>query len=259
MALGWGVPFVMVGVLLLSGERTETIDSAFFYGRAQIISSTVVLAVSLALGAISLMGLNQGNREQIGYEALSRAAVTGINDERRAPGDFHNISSLQTIPDMIASTQREHTNSTDHSGASCDGQQPSLSASEQPLDLPPPGLQSTDDKQTVRHVLLCVLLSVSLLADEQQGYVSIPDGHNEEVSQHELGTSPPQSCPESVFRGSNLVDWLMERGLCVGRTEAKLYCVCLQQGGVLTGQQSFRDEPTSFYHFTQEERCSRNM
>ncbi|MEQ2217120.1 hypothetical protein XENOCAPTIV_021636, partial [Xenoophorus captivus] len=346
-----------------------------------------------------------------------------------------------------------------HSGASCDGQQPSSSASEQPLDLPPPGLQSTDDKQTVRHVLLCLLLSVSLLAvrkkqkfmkrdqtrsclwwlfnkdpgrlylelqffcavanygqvpshddtvnmcvciivgkscnfklcisqgflsfgifgldrhliivpfkkrflslwhgrdvedlspsavpeevrltctqfvryhkdqcvqdivhtrrfrgvtheesgigrclshypqylntntyireqrsnesqnlhqnynpdescnrtllpcyleaqDEQQGYVSIPDGHNEEVSQHELGTSPPQSCPESVFRGSDLVDWLMERGLCVGRTEAKLYCVCLQQGGVLTGQQSFRDEPTSFYHFTQEERCSRNM
>ncbi|MEQ2236859.1 hypothetical protein ILYODFUR_016930 [Ilyodon furcidens] len=35
--------------------------------------------------------------------------------------------------------------------------------------------------------------------------------------------------------------------------------VSSKQGGVLTGQQSFRDEPTSFYHFTQEERCSRNM
>ncbi|XP_047208250.1 integral membrane protein GPR155 isoform X3 [Girardinichthys multiradiatus] len=417
MALGWGVPFVMVGVLLLSGERTETIDSAFFYGRAQIISSAVVLAVSLALGAISLMGLNQGNREQIGYEALSRAAVTGINDERRAPGGLEDQQQQQQMD--MANSPTCSINS-DHSGASCDGQQPSSSASEQPLDLPPPGLQSTDDKQTVRHVLLCLLLSVSLLAnlssclwwlfnkdpgrlylelqffcavanygqgflsfgifgldrhliivpfkkrflslwhgrdvedlspsavpeevrltctqfvryhkdqcvqdivhtrrfrgvtheesgvgcclshhpqylntntyiqeqrsnesqnlhqnynpdescnrtllpchleaqDEQQGYVSIPDGHNEEVSQHELGTSPHQSCPESVFRGSDLVDWLMERGLCVGRTEAKLYCVCLQQGGMLKGQQSFRDEPTSFYHFTQEERCSRNM
>lgn len=40
-----------------------------------------MLAVSLVLGAISLMGLSQGDREQRGYEALSRAAVTGINDE----------------------------------------------------------------------------------------------------------------------------------------------------------------------------------
>lgn len=30
------VPFLMVGGLLLSGERTDNIDSAFFYGRAQV-------------------------------------------------------------------------------------------------------------------------------------------------------------------------------------------------------------------------------
>uniref|UniRef100_A0A8C2XLK6 G protein-coupled receptor 155b n=1 Tax=Cyclopterus lumpus TaxID=8103 RepID=A0A8C2XLK6_CYCLU len=30
------VPFLVVGALLLSGERTDTIDSAFFYGRAQV-------------------------------------------------------------------------------------------------------------------------------------------------------------------------------------------------------------------------------
>ncbi|XP_041865790.1 integral membrane protein GPR155 isoform X2 [Melanotaenia boesemani] len=184
MILGWGVPFLMVGCLLMSGERTDTIDSAFFYGRAQIISSAVVLAVSLVLGAISLMGLSQGDKEQSGYQALSRATVT---DELRPPGgledqqqqtqmanspacsvnsDLHSFSSLQPIPDMIASTQREHTNSTGHSGVLCDGQQQqSSSTSEQPLNLPPPGLQSTDDKQTVRHVLLCLLLIISLLAN----------------------------------------------------------------------------------------------
>lgn len=54
---------------------------------------------------------------------------------------------------------------SDHSGALCDGQQQSSSASEQPLDLPPPGLQSqTDDNQTIRHIMLCLLLIVSLLA-----------------------------------------------------------------------------------------------
>ncbi|XP_018549322.1 integral membrane protein GPR155 isoform X2 [Lates calcarifer] len=189
MILGWGIPFLMVGGLLITGERTDTIDSAFFYGRAQIISTAVVLAVSLVLGAISLMGLSQGDREQRGYQALSRAAVTGINDELRTPGgledpqqpqqqtqmansparsissDLHSFSPVQTIPDMIASTQREHTNNAGQSGMLCDGQQQSSSSSEQPLNLPPPGLQPTDDKQTVRHVLLCLLLIVSLLAN----------------------------------------------------------------------------------------------
>ncbi|XP_049927612.1 integral membrane protein GPR155-like isoform X1 [Epinephelus moara] len=470
MILGWGVPFLMVGGLLISGERTDTIDSAFFYGRAQIISTAVVLAVSLVLGAISLMGLSQGDREQSGYQALSRAAVTGVSDELRTPGgledpqqpqqqqsqtanspdgsinsDLHSLSPLQPMPDMIASTQREHTNSTGHSGALCDGQQQQQqqgsSSSEQPLNLPPPGLQTTDDKQTVRHVLLCLLLFVSLLANLSsclwwlfnkdpgrlylelqffcavanygQGFLSFgifgldrhliimpfkkrllglwqgrdsedlsPSGVPEEVRltctqfvryhkdqcvqdivhtrrfrggleeeeeeeeeegavrrspshqpryphshqdlqeqlkhephdlhqthqthhpaercgrssppsrpwnehqahisdcdipeeqtpqlqsnhdpagprhlhQHGLSSSPPhlhQSCVQSVFQGSDLVDWLLERGLCAGRAEAQLYGVRLQQGGVLhhlTGQRRFRDEPSLLYCFTQ--------
>lgn len=183
MVLGWGVPFLMVGCLLLVGERTDSIDSAFFYGKAQITCSTVVLAVSLVLGALSLMGLSQGNQEQRGYEALSRAAVTGITDDLRPPGgveeqqqppllisspssfsinsDMQNGSPPQSMPDMIASTQREHFNNLDHVGAQSDGGPP---LSEQPLNLPPPG-PPPDEKQTVRHVLLCLLLSVSLLAN----------------------------------------------------------------------------------------------
>lgn len=51
----------------------------------QIISSAVVLAVSLVLGAVSLMGLSQGDREQTGYQALSRAAVTGNTEEPTVP------------------------------------------------------------------------------------------------------------------------------------------------------------------------------
>ncbi|XP_018549321.1 integral membrane protein GPR155 isoform X1 [Lates calcarifer] len=477
MILGWGIPFLMVGGLLITGERTDTIDSAFFYGRAQIISTAVVLAVSLVLGAISLMGLSQGDREQRGYQALSRAAVTGINDELRTPGgledpqqpqqqtqmansparsissDLHSFSPVQTIPDMIASTQREHTNNAGQSGMLCDGQQQSSSSSEQPLNLPPPGLQPTDDKQTVRHVLLCLLLIVSLLANLSsclwwlfnkdpgrlylelqffcavanygQGFLSFgifgldrhliilpfkkrllslwqgresddlsPSGVPEEVRltctqfvryhkdqcvqdivhtrrfggggggleeesevlryipshqpqyqhthqalreqpnqeaqnlqqihqthnlpesrsqcslpvepetehharisssgtpeeqisqlqsnqahdptnpqhlhQHGLASSPsylhqhPQSHLQSVFRGSDLVAWLVERGLCVGRAEAQLYGIRLQQGRVLdhlTGQHSFRDDVTLLYHFAQgrRERWSQGM
>lgn len=71
--------------MYFSFDITEPIH-ILFSGRPQIISSAVVLAVSLVLGAISLMGLSQGDGEQIGYEALSRATVTGINDELRPPG-----------------------------------------------------------------------------------------------------------------------------------------------------------------------------
>lgn len=42
--------------------------------------------MSLLLCAVSLVGLSQGDREQRGYEALSRAALTGFNDGLRTSG-----------------------------------------------------------------------------------------------------------------------------------------------------------------------------
>lgn len=55
----------------------------------------MVLAVSLVLGAISLMGLSQADREQRGYEALSRAAVTGLTDELPAPAGLEDSQQPQ--------------------------------------------------------------------------------------------------------------------------------------------------------------------
>ena len=138
------VPFLVVGGLLIAGERTDTMDSAFFYGRAQvrltplsssscvhsfqllfnsysktfnkefllnprninntccsllqIISTAVVLAVSLVLGAVSLMGLSQGDREQRGYEALSRAAGMGPVEELRTPAGLEDPQQQTQMP-----------------------------------------------------------------------------------------------------------------------------------------------------------------
>uniref|UniRef100_A0A669ELN3 G protein-coupled receptor 155 n=1 Tax=Oreochromis niloticus TaxID=8128 RepID=A0A669ELN3_ORENI len=242
MILGWGVPFLMVGGLLISGERTDTIDSAFFYG---------------------------------------------------------------------------------HIGALCDGHQQNTSSSEQPLNLPPPGLQTTDDKQTVRHVLLCLLLIVSLLANLSsclwwlfnkdpgrlylelqffcavanygQGFLSFgifgldrhliilpfkkrllslwqgrdiddlsPSGVPEEVrlTCTQFVRYHKDQCVQDIVHTrryeylftcmcSDLVEWLVERGLSAGRAEAQLYGARLQRGGLLTGQHSFKDEPNFLYHFTQ--------
>lgn len=63
----------------------------------------MVLAVSLVLGAISLMGLSQGEREQRGYQALSRAAVAGINDEQRATGGLEDPQQQQQQPQVANS------------------------------------------------------------------------------------------------------------------------------------------------------------
>uniref|UniRef100_A0A8D3CB84 DEP domain-containing protein n=1 Tax=Scophthalmus maximus TaxID=52904 RepID=A0A8D3CB84_SCOMX len=306
MILGWGVPFLVVGGLLIFGERTDTVDSAFFYGRAQIVSTAVVLAVSLVLGAISLMGLSQGDREQRGYEALSRAGAAAAgctNDELRTPAGLEDPSQPQ-----------------EETGALCDRLQ--SSSSEQPLNLPPPGLQPADDKQTVRHVLLCLLLIVSLLANLSsclwwlfnkdpgrlylelqffcavanygQGFLSFgifgldrhliilpfkkrllglwqgrdpddlsPSGVPEEVrlTCTQFVRYHKDQCVQDIvhtrrycaFRGSDLVDWLVERGLCAGRAEAQLYGARLQRGGVLdrpAGRLGFRDQASLLYHFT---------
>lgn len=61
-----------------------------FFFLLQIIVTTVVLAVSLVLCAVSLVGLSQGDREQRGYEALSRAALSGFNDGLRTPGGLED-------------------------------------------------------------------------------------------------------------------------------------------------------------------------
>jgi len=56
----------------------------------------VVLAVSLLLGAVSLMGLSRAGREQSGYQALDRAAVMGVGEEPRPPGGPEEEQQQQT-------------------------------------------------------------------------------------------------------------------------------------------------------------------
>ncbi|CAL8298538.1 unnamed protein product [Merluccius merluccius] len=163
MAVGWGVPFLVVGALLLMGERMDdTIDSAFYYGEAQIIGTAVVLAVSLTLGTLSLMGLSQGAREQRSYQALDRASVTGFPEDVRAPAGLedHEQQRQQHTENLL-------DDSINSGKTFCNSlfMHHNTSSSEQPLNLPPPGLQNTGDRQTVRHVLLCLLLIVSLLAN----------------------------------------------------------------------------------------------
>lgn len=49
------------------------------------------------------MGLSQGDREQRGYQALSRAAVTGISEELRTPGGQDDPQQQQQEAQMANS------------------------------------------------------------------------------------------------------------------------------------------------------------
>lgn len=56
--------------------------------------------MSLVLCAVSLMGLSRGDREQRGYEALSRAVLLGFNDGLRTPG---GLEEPQQQPEISSS------------------------------------------------------------------------------------------------------------------------------------------------------------
>uniref|UniRef100_A0A8C2JEZ9 G protein-coupled receptor 155b n=1 Tax=Cyprinus carpio TaxID=7962 RepID=A0A8C2JEZ9_CYPCA len=91
---GWGVPFLIVGGLLMVGQRmSDNLDSAFFYGKGQIVCTVVVLGCSIMLGGLSLMGLSRGAQEEQNYQALDQNSMTGTTEDVRQPQTENQHSS----------------------------------------------------------------------------------------------------------------------------------------------------------------------
>ncbi|XP_010878195.2 integral membrane protein GPR155 [Esox lucius] len=170
---GWGVPAVVSAVLLLSGERMpDTIDSSLFYGRPQVICTSVVLSFSILLAGASLMSLSRGTWDHK-YQVLERDCVLDTTEDLRS----------QTVPDMCEPAENQTlsrecqmcdcappeplpdiTNMTDallihpgYCGSVCESPGCLLAQEEQQRQLA--------DRQVARHVLLCLLLTVGLLAN----------------------------------------------------------------------------------------------
>ncbi|XP_031153236.1 integral membrane protein GPR155 isoform X2 [Sander lucioperca] len=174
---GWGVPVLVTAVLLISGEKMpDTIDSAFFYGKPQMICTTVVVALSILLGGSSLVCLNRGSwahNDQIQEENAAEDLVTEVEPENQTlfepvtpSGDLNKACLLcdcappQPMPDMIISTNMNNTpplTLTGQCGNRCESTDCLLVQVEE--------LQQVADRQVPRHVLLCLLLTVSLLAN----------------------------------------------------------------------------------------------
>ncbi|XP_073707682.1 lysosomal cholesterol signaling protein [Garra rufa] len=163
--LGWGIPFLIVGGLLMIGQRmSDNFDSAFFYGKGQIVCTVVVLGCSIVLGGLSLLSLSRGAQEEQNYQALDQSSMTATTEDVRQPqtenqqssGLQQTYSSLNTdvccsepMPDMIVG----HLNDSPVPSAGIFLREASSSSRVQ------------EERQIARHVLLCLLLIVSMLAN----------------------------------------------------------------------------------------------
>ncbi|NWW52196.1 GP155 protein, partial [Pedionomus torquatus] len=177
---GWGVPTVLVGILLIVGEHNNSsIDSAFFYGKHQIITTAVILFISILMSGISLMCMNR-NRQESSYEVLNPYSPRSQVEEVEVEGREGNQVSA-TVPQPSPCCSCQTTNgelscakeskavsnaveskvppieTADQCVSRCSAQTCVLAQEEQ--------LLQTGDKQLARHVLLCLLLVVGLFAN----------------------------------------------------------------------------------------------
>ncbi|KAI4880285.1 hypothetical protein NFI96_030722, partial [Prochilodus magdalenae] len=151
--LGWGVPFLTVGLLLMVSEReSNTTDSAFFYGKWQMVSSLGVLSCSILLGGVSLMGLSQGSHEEQSYQALEQSSMTGTTEDARDLPQPENQTSAESATSHGSLNRGVYVVSV-------------LCPAGVALRETSRCVRVQEERQVTRHVLLCLLLIVSLLAN----------------------------------------------------------------------------------------------
>ncbi|XP_037705163.1 integral membrane protein GPR155 isoform X2 [Choloepus didactylus] len=192
---GWGIPALLVGVLLITGKHNgDSIDSAFFYGKEQMITTAVTLFCSILIAGMSLMCMNRttqaGRYEGFGQSQNHKAAGAGntafeagntafeespvpVNEpelftssipERSCCSCSMGNGELQcpsAEPGANPSTSRPGTPSfekAEHCVSRCNSQSCILAQEEEQY-------RQSGDPQLTRHVLLCLLLIIGLFAN----------------------------------------------------------------------------------------------
>ncbi|XP_041857426.1 integral membrane protein GPR155 [Melanotaenia boesemani] len=175
---GWGIPSFVTAVLLVSGRNTaDTNDVSFFYGKAQLICTTVVVSISILLGGGSLVCLSRGSWAQNNQNPEENSSCNAAEDHMTVAepevqtcaeptctagireGLICDCAPPQPMPDMIISTNMNNTPIT------LMGQCENGCQSTDCLLIHMEELQQVADRQVVRHVLMCLLLTVCLLAN----------------------------------------------------------------------------------------------
>lgn len=173
--VGWGIPAFVTGILLIWGEKApDTIDFAFFYGKPQIICSTIITALSILLGGGSLVCLSRGSWATKDEENLLRNEDNVVEHENPSPlePDGHaggsdraclicDCAPPQPMPDMTISTNMSTPSSLlGQCENNCEPTECLLIQEEEEEQQ-----QQLVDGQVAHHVLLCLLLTVSLFAN----------------------------------------------------------------------------------------------
>uniref|UniRef100_A0A8D3BMA5 DEP domain-containing protein n=1 Tax=Scophthalmus maximus TaxID=52904 RepID=A0A8D3BMA5_SCOMX len=248
MILGWGVPFLVVGGLLIFGERTDTVDSAFFYGRAQVRNtsqSPLLIFSSKSQKSVNISSApdrqhSGGARGQPGARRhISDGAqpgrpgaegLRGPEQSRRRGGGLHQRRNLSSCLWWLFNKDpgRLYLELQFFCAVANYGQ----------------GFLSFGIFGLDRHLIILPFKKrlLGLWQGRDPDDLS-PSGVPEEVrlTCTQFVRYHKDQCVQDIvhtrrycaFRGSDLVDWLVERGLCAGRAEAQLYGARLQRGGVL--------------------------
>uniref|UniRef100_H3DHS7 G protein-coupled receptor 155 n=1 Tax=Tetraodon nigroviridis TaxID=99883 RepID=H3DHS7_TETNG len=168
---GWGVPTIATALLLMLAEKSpDTIDPSLVYGEAQIICTTVVVALSILLGGGSLVCLSReswARNDQIPNGESTDDIVDDVEEEARAepepdqtPSGSLSRAFLDLVP-LVASPEACFEASLlpppGQCGDRCESTDCQLARAEE--------LQQTTDRQGARHLLLCLLLTLALLVN----------------------------------------------------------------------------------------------
>ncbi|XP_040827670.1 integral membrane protein GPR155 isoform X1 [Ochotona curzoniae] len=108
---GWGIPALLIGVLLITGKHNgDSIDSAFFYGKEQMIITAVTLFCSIAIAGISLMCMNRTT--QAGrYEGFDQSQSHKATDPDNAI--FEESPAPTSEPELFTSSMPETSRDTE--------------------------------------------------------------------------------------------------------------------------------------------------
>ncbi|XP_054826317.1 integral membrane protein GPR155 isoform X2 [Eublepharis macularius] len=185
---GWGIPAVLVGIMLMAGERSkDIIDSAFFYGKLQMIITAVIVFISILISGVSLMCMNRAGPEA-SYEVLTQQSQLSATEEPERDANEQSPSSNSVSRSLTEpSVERGFCACRKQNGELCsfEGEPvstpgataintPSIETAHQCLSpcqsqscplAQEEQLLQVGDKQLARHVLLCLLLIVGLFAN----------------------------------------------------------------------------------------------
>ncbi|XP_039195234.1 integral membrane protein GPR155 isoform X2 [Crotalus tigris] len=116
---GWGIPVVIVGILLIAGKHTGEIDSAFFYGKHQVITTAVIVTISILFSGVSLMCMNRSGIAGMNYEVLNQQFQHQVEEPEREVNQHYKPSPTVSHSETDSPLERDFYTCQKQNGELC--------------------------------------------------------------------------------------------------------------------------------------------